>query len=72
MTFVSTDVVGSTALRQDHPREMAPASARHDDIVRSVRAGLHTGETEERDGDCLGPVLNQAARIMAVAGGAGP
>ena len=118
VTFVFTDVEGSTALWQDHPRAMAAALARHDEIVRDaienhhgyvfstagdafaaafasptdavtaiataqadlsterwgdavirVRAGLHTGEAEERGGDYFGPVLNRTARIMALAGG---
>ena len=118
VTFVFTDVEGSTALWQDHPQAMAAALARHDDIVRRaierhhgyvfstagdafaaafgsatdavaaisaaqvgltdepwndavirVRAGLHTGEAEERGGDYFGPVLNRGARIMALAGG---
>lgn len=30
---------------------------------------MHTGEAEERGGDYFGPVLNRAARIMALAGG---
>ncbi len=118
VTFVFTDIEGSTSLWQDHPQAMAAALARHDDIVREaiedhqgyvfstagdafaaafasptdavaaiataqaglsnepwgsavirVRAGLHTGEAEERGGDYFGPVLNRAARIMALAGG---
>ena len=118
VTFVFTDVEGSTALWQDHTRAMAAALARHDEIVRGaielqhgyvfstagdafaaafasatdavaaisaaqvrlsdepwdeavirVRAGLHTGEAEERGGDYFGPVLNRAARIMSLAGG---
>jgi predicted ATPase/class 3 adenylate cyclase len=118
VTFVFTDVEGSTALWQDHPRAMSAALARHDEIVRGaienhqgyvfstagdafaaafasatdavaamttaqaelsgepwgdavirVRAGLHTGEAEERGGDYFGPVLNRTARIMALAGG---
>jgi hypothetical protein len=104
VTFVFTDVEGSTALWQDHTRAMAAALARHDEIVRGaierhhgyvfstagdafatafasatdavaaisaaqvrlsdepwddavirVRAGLHTGEAEERGGDYFGP-----------------
>lgn len=30
---------------------------------------LHTGETEERDGDYFGPAVNRAARLMGVAHG---
>ena len=30
-----------------------------------VRMGLHTGESQEREGDYYGPTLNRAARIMA-------
>jgi predicted ATPase/class 3 adenylate cyclase len=118
VTFVFTDIEGSTALWQDRARAMAAALARHDEIVRGaielhhgyvfstagdafaaafasatdavaaisaaqlrlsdepwdeavirVRAGLHTGEAEERGGDYFGPVLNRAARIMALADG---
>src|SRR4029078_979255 len=35
----------------------------------SVRMGIHTGETQERDGDYFGPAVNRAARVMAVAHG---
>ena len=118
VTFLFTDVEGSTTLWQDHPQAMATALARHDEIVRGaierhrgyvfstagdafaaafgsatdavaaisaaqvgltgepwndavirVRAGLHTGEAEERGGDYFGAVLNRGARIMALAGG---
>ena len=34
-----------------------------------VRIGLHIGEADERDGNYFGPVVNQTARIMAVAHG---
>jgi class 3 adenylate cyclase len=34
-----------------------------------VRIGLHTGTSDERDGDYFGPTLNRAARIMGAAGG---
>jgi predicted ATPase len=36
-----------------------------------VRAGLHTGGVDERDGDWFGPVVNRAARIRALAANAG-
>lgn len=34
-----------------------------------VRIGLHTGDSEERDGDYFGPTLNRAARVMDIAHG---
>lgn len=34
-----------------------------------VRIGLHSGETERRDGDHFGPVMNRASRIMSAAHG---
>jgi predicted ATPase/class 3 adenylate cyclase len=34
-----------------------------------VRMGLHTGATEERDGDYFGPVVNRVARLEAAAHG---
>jgi class 3 adenylate cyclase len=34
-----------------------------------VRMGLHTGESELRDGDYYGPEVNRAARVMGVAHG---
>lgn len=34
-----------------------------------VRMGVHTGETENRDSDHFGPVVNRAARIMAAGHG---
>lgn len=119
VTFVFTDVEGSTRLWEEHPGEMQDALARHDAIVRGaieshggsvvkgagdggfsvfsavgdalragaavqlglaaeawgatgplrVRVGIHTGEAQCRDGDYFGPVLNRAARLMAVAHG---
>jgi len=119
VTFVFTDVEGSTRLWEEHPIGMQDALARHDAIVREaveshgghvvkgagdggfavfgavgdalrtavavqvalaaeawdatgpllVRVGIHTGEAQCRDGDYFGPVLNRAARLMAVAHG---
>lgn len=34
-----------------------------------VRMAVHTGTTDERDGDYFGPVLNRVARLLAVAHG---
>jgi len=35
----------------------------------NVRMGLHTGESQERDGDYYGPEVNLAARVMGLAHG---
>ncbi len=34
-----------------------------------VRMGVHAGETDDRDGDYFGPVMNRTARIMAAGHG---
>jgi predicted ATPase/class 3 adenylate cyclase len=36
-----------------------------------IRAGVHTGRVDERDGDWFGPVVNRAARIRGLAEDAG-
>lgn len=36
VTFLFTDVVGSTALWQAEPRSMATALARHDEVVETI------------------------------------
>jgi class 3 adenylate cyclase len=119
VTFLFTDLEGSTRLWEQFPDAMQPALARHDEILRSaiaahdghvvkstgdgvhaafatahdaldaavdaqqaladeswdatgplrVRMGLHTGETELRDGDYYGGAANRAARLMSVAHG---
>ena len=118
LTFLFTDIEGSTRLWEEHPEGMRAALARHDDIVRRaiedqggyvfatggdgfaaafqragdallvaleaqrdlaaedwgdvsvlVRMGLHTGESEERDGDYFGSTLNKAARLMSAGHG---
>ena len=35
----------------------------------AVRMGIHTGTTDERDGDYFGPTMNRAARLMAAGHG---
>lgn len=119
VTFLFTDIEGSTALWEEFPSGMAAAVARHDELVRRVvegrggyvfattgdgfgvsferadaavaaavavqevlgsepwadgiqlrvRAGLHTGEADERGGDYFGPAVNRAARVMDSAHG---
>lgn len=119
VTFLFTDLEGSTRHWEERPDAMRAALERHDAIVRtaieshggyvfstggdgfgatfgrvsdalaaateaqvaleaedwpheaalSVRMGVHTGETAERDGNYFGPVVNRAARLMAIAHG---
>ena len=38
-------------------------------IGPAVRMGIHTGTTDERDGDYFGPTMNRAARLMAAGHG---
>ncbi len=50
VTFLFTDVEGSTRLWQDHPEAMAPVMARHDEIVRDAIES-HRGHVVKTTGD---------------------
>ena len=119
VTFLFTDIEGSTSMWETHPQQMQAALARHDEILRSnieanggyvfktvgdaycaafatakqaleatlmaqrtlfaepwdenatlrVRMALHTGATEERDGDYFGPPVNRVARLLSAGHG---
>ncbi|MDX1436672.1 MAG: adenylate/guanylate cyclase domain-containing protein, partial [Anaerolineales bacterium] len=120
LTFLFTDLEGSTALWEAYPAAMRPVLARHDAILREaveahfgrvvkmtgdglhavfdsaskavaaaleaqialldetwpdppgplrVRMGIHSGESEAREGDFYGPEVNRAARVMAIGHG---
>jgi predicted ATPase/class 3 adenylate cyclase len=119
VTFLFTDIEGSTRLWEKYPEAMSGALARHDEILRTVietnngrivktagdgfhavfsaannaleaaleaqrtllreewaetgplrvRMALHTGATEERDGDYYGPPVNRAARLLSAGHG---
>ena len=120
VTFLFTDIEGSTQLWEQSPLAMQSALARHDFLLRNnietqgghiikttgdgfhaafdhatqgltatlacqqalaretwdglphslhVRMGLHTGESELRDGDYFGSASNRAARLMSIAAG---
>ncbi len=118
VTFLFTDIEGSTQLWEKHPEAMKSALAKHDSILRGIflmhngqivkitgdgfhvvfvtaadavnaavhsqqalqkegwgdavikaRMGLHTGESELRDGDYFGQTPNRAARIMSAGHG---
>ena len=114
VTFLFTDIEGSTQLWEQAPEAMKTAHARHENIIREVvaahggytykmigdafqiafatapealtaaldaqralhaepwaetgpirvRMALHTGVTEERGDDYVGPVLNRVARLL--------
>jgi class 3 adenylate cyclase len=121
VTFLFTDIEGSSRLWEEHPEQMGEAVARHDQIVVDsiarhagtvvktrgegdsafavfarasdaigaavelqqalaveswpagvvlrVRAALHTGEAELRQGDYFGGAVNRCARLRAIANG---
>jgi predicted ATPase/class 3 adenylate cyclase len=121
VTFLFTDIEGSSRLWEEHPEPMGVAIARHDQIlvdaiarhagtvvkargegdsvfavfaratdaitaalalqeglaaeswpagvVLRVRAAVHTGEAELRQGDYFGGTVNRAARLRAIAHG---
>jgi predicted ATPase/class 3 adenylate cyclase/tetratricopeptide (TPR) repeat protein len=119
VTFLFTDIEGSTQRWEHHPELMERAFSRHEEIIRTsmseyngyvykmigdafqvafssapaalnaaitaqrklnsehwgeigsikVRMALHTGKTEERYDDYVGPLLNKLSRLMSVAYG---
>ena len=48
VTFLFTDIEGSTCLWQEHPEAMRAASARHDELVRTAieMRDEHCGEDD--------------------------
>jgi predicted ATPase/class 3 adenylate cyclase len=120
VTFLFSDIEGSTSRWEQNRDAMVTALARHDALMRAaiekhagyifktigdafcaafstapqaiaaaldaqrallsenfsavgelrVRMALHTGHTDERDGDYFGPAVNRVARLLAVAHGA--
>ncbi len=119
LTFVFTDIEGSTQRWEREPAAMRTAVRRHDDLLHAaivehdgyvfktigdafcaafarpgealaaaltlqralaaedfvaveglrVRAAVHTGTADERDGDYFGPTLNRTARLLAIGNG---
>jgi predicted ATPase/class 3 adenylate cyclase len=119
ITFLFTDLEGSTRQWEEHPEAMRQALARHDQVLREAvathggsvfktggdafcvafqrapdalaaaldaqlalvveewgklgplrsRMALHAGTAEERNSDYFGPVLNRAARLVAIGHG---
>ncbi len=61
VSFLFTDIVGSTRLWEKFPNDMGPALARHDGIVRSA-AEAHDGHVFKTVGDAFLRGLSHAAR----------
>jgi predicted ATPase/class 3 adenylate cyclase len=63
-----TDPEGAVAAMLAAQRTLAAEDFSAVDGLR-VRVALHTGYSDERDGDYFGPVLNRVARLLAVGHG---
>ncbi len=59
---------GAVAAILDAQRALAGEDFSRVDGLR-VRAAVHTGTADERDGDYFGPALNRVARLLAIAHG---
>jgi predicted ATPase/class 3 adenylate cyclase len=57
-------VAAAVAIQAAVGAEQWPAA-----LPMRVRAGVHTGDAEPRDGDWYGPAVNRAARLRALANG---
>ena len=66
VTFLFTDIEGSTRLWEQRPAEMAVALERHDAIVRDAIDG-HGGHVFATGGDGFGAVFQRAERAVAAA-----
>ncbi|MCW5849426.1 MAG: tetratricopeptide repeat protein [Anaerolineae bacterium] len=61
----SSPEAGQPALPSPH----LPGKEGGESVPIRVRAGLHTGMAEERDGDYFGPAVNRVARLMSAGHG---
>jgi predicted ATPase/class 3 adenylate cyclase len=66
ITFLMTDIEGSTKLWQDHPDEMRTALNRHDDLFKSVVVAGH-GSFVKSTGDGMLAVFARAPDAVATA-----
>lgn len=60
---------GAVAVFDSAVAAVAAAVAAQSDLGLPVRMGLHTGESELRDGDYFGTTLNRTARVMDAGNG---
>ena len=66
VTFLFTDIEGSTRLWQDQPEAMQPALARHDEILRDA-IGAHDGHYVKTTGDGAHAVFATASDAIDAA-----
>jgi predicted ATPase/class 3 adenylate cyclase len=66
VTFLFTDIEGSTRLWEEHPAEMRAALAGHDAVLRSAIEG-HRGYVFKTIGDAVDAVFSRAADAIAAA-----
>ena len=66
VTFLFTDVEGSTSLWQDHPQAMSAALSRHDEILRSAIEG-HGGYVFSTAGDAFAAAFESAPGALTAA-----
>ena len=66
VTFLFTDLEGSTRLWREHPDAMQPALARHDAILRDTIAA-HDGHLVKATGDGAHAVFGNASDAVAAA-----
>jgi predicted ATPase/class 3 adenylate cyclase len=66
VTFLFTDIEGSTGLWDAHPEAMRPALARHDALLRAAVAD-HGGTVFSTGGDGLAAVFGRAGDAVAAA-----
>lgn len=66
VTFVFSDIEGSTRLWESEPEGMALSLARHDEIVRNI-VGTHGGEVFKHTGDGFGAVFDSVTAGLAAA-----
>ncbi len=66
VTFLFTDIEGSTQLWQDHPERMRPALARHDDLLRLTIHG-HQGRVFKTVGDAFYAAFETPSNALAAA-----
>ena len=66
VTFLFTDIVGSTRLWDEHPDAMRVALARHDHIIRDVISS-HSGCVFSTGGDGVGAAFQRAGDAIAAA-----